>query len=98
MSRVLAIHGVTTTIDRSGFSGRNLLSGAQLHHFLAASPRFGPLSQALRGGGHALTIDDSMVAARDAAVMARKHGHDVTLFVNPGQIESGAPYAFVALN
>ncbi len=56
------------------------------------------LSDALAGGGEALTIDDCTAAAAAAARLARDHGHEVTLFVNPGYVDSGRPYYFHRLN
>lgn len=98
MSRILAIHGVATHIDPRRFSFRNLTGADALGTFLSSTPRLVSLPEALAGRGDALTIDDATRAGGDAALLARKHGHAVTLFVNPGQVESGAPYAFLALN
>jgi hypothetical protein len=46
----------------------------------------------------ALTIDDSTMAGAEACLIARKFGHEVTLFLNPHQIISQAPYFFTILN
>lgn len=56
------------------------------------------IDEALAGRGNALTIDDATRAGADAALMARAAGHSVTMFVNPGQVESGVPYHFLLLN
>jgi hypothetical protein len=99
MSRVLAIHGVSSApIDRGRFGFRNLSSARQLAQLLSSAERFVPLLDALADRGDALTIDDATRAGMEAALLARRYGHAVTLFVNPGQIELGEPYAFVALN
>ncbi len=45
----------------------------------------------------ALTIDDSTMAAAEAALLARERGHDVTVFLNPHQIITQAPYFFSIL-
>ncbi len=45
----------------------------------------------------ALTIDDSTMAAAEAALLARGRGHDVTLFLNPHQIIAQTPYFFTIL-
>lgn len=46
----------------------------------------------------ALTIDDSTMAAAEAAFLARERGHEVTLFLNPHQIVTQRPYFFTILN
>ena len=66
--------------------------------YLSSVPPFVPLANALAGRGVALTIDDAIRGAADAARLARRHGHAVTLFVNSGQVQSGAPHAFLVLN
>ena len=96
-SRILALHGVAARIDPRRFAFRNRSSVDALDTFLSSSPRFVPLPDALAGRGDALTVDDTTRAAADAALLARRHGHAVSLFVNPGQVELGAPYAFVML-
>ncbi len=96
--RVLCIHGVAPRVDRQRFLHRNLIAASVLQDCLSRAEPFVPLDCALAGRGVALTIDDATRAAADAALMARHLGHAVTLFVNPGQIESGAPYHFLLLN
>lgn len=98
MARILTSHGIADRVDRRLFAFRNLWDADALVRWLASHRRFVPLSDALAGGGDALTIDDATRAGADAALLARQHGHAVTLFVNPGQVDDGAPYAFVLLN
>lgn len=98
MSRVLALHGVAASVDPQRFAYRNLVSHGALTAILTACPRLVPLDAALAGRGDALTIDDGTRAGADAALLARRLGHDVALFVNPEQVESGEPYSFVLLN
>ena len=85
-------------VDRERFLHRNLLPAAALEAYLAGAAPFVTIAEALAGRGNALTIDDATRAGADAALMARAAGHEVTLFVNPGQVESGAPYHFLLLN
>ena len=82
----------------SKFVYRNISDAAILDRVLATRPKFVSLGEALAGGGDALTIDDATTASADAALLARKHGHAVTLFVNPGQIESGQTYSFLLMS
>jgi hypothetical protein len=96
--RVLAIHGVAPEVDPRRFAFRNLSDADSLRRFLLAAPPFVPLPEALAARGNALTIDDATRAAADAALMAREHGHAVSLFVNPSQVSSGEPHYFLLLN
>lgn len=98
MAHILAIHGVAPNVDRSRFSFRNMSDMDQLRDFLSTAPRFVALPEALAGRGHALTIDDATRGAADAALLARELGHDVSVFVNPEQVESGTPHSFLVLN
>jgi hypothetical protein len=70
------------------FSTSPSTAAAQLHDVAAARP--------IQQGS--LTIDDGTGAAREAAILARQHGHAVTLFVNPYHVETGEPYWFSLLN
>jgi hypothetical protein len=47
--------------------------------------------------GDVLTVDDATVAAAEACILARRLGHEVTLFVNPYHVETGTPYFFNTL-
>lgn len=95
---ILTIHGVAPTVDPQRFAYRNLSATDSLRRFLSSAPPLVPLSDALAGGGSALTIDDATHSAADAALLAREYGHAVSLFVNAGQVESGTPHSFLMLN
>jgi len=78
---------------------RNLLDSARVEEFLGALPvRASPLSQVLARGGLALTVDDASRAAGEAARLARRLGHEVTIFVNPDNVQSVRPHYFFLLN
>jgi len=96
--QVLTIHGIAPAAIPGTFSFRNICDADAMARHLTSIPPFVPLADAIAGLGDALTIDDGIRGAADAALLARRHGHAVTLFVNPGQVESGAPYAFLVLN
>ena len=96
--QVLTIHGIAPAVIPKTFCFRNICDADVMAQYLASVPPFVPLVDAIAGRGDALTIDDAICGAADAAMLARQLGHAVTLFVNPGQVESGAPYAFLVLN
>ena len=95
---VLTMHGSARHADRRRFAYRNIFDAAALDRALQSMKPCVSLTDALDGRGVALTIDDATRGAADAALQARRHGHEVTLFVNPAQVESGEPYAFLVLN
>lgn len=66
---------------------RSYLKSASKYQASVSSPK-----------SHILTIDDSTKGAGRAAAIAREYGHEVRLFINPYQIESGEPYFFSLLN
>jgi peptidoglycan/xylan/chitin deacetylase (PgdA/CDA1 family) len=96
--QVLTIHGIAPAVIPKTFCFRNICDADTMARYLESVPTFVPLADAIAGRGDALTIDDAIRGAADAALLARRFGHAVTLFVNPGQVESGAPYAFLVLN
>ena len=98
MAHVWAMHGVSCRIDHTRLVDRFVADEAAYAGFLASSPPFVSLEAALAGEGTALTIDDATHGSARAARLALQHGHMVTLFVNPGQVESGAPYSLAALS
>lgn len=99
MSYIYAMHGSVATNSGCSFVDRNMISSAAFEEFLKArSSPFVDLDTALAGEGDALTIDDATQAAADAAYIARKHGHHVTVFVNPENIVEQVPYSFLQLN
>lgn len=90
---VYAMHGVVREKNNLLLTHATLDSWAQFEEHLAGRPhKYVPLSAALDGEGDALTIDDATVAAKHAAELARKHGHDATMFVNPCQVAMEKPY------
>jgi hypothetical protein len=92
-------HGVVAAADPGIFCHRNLLDRDKFARFLAErKEKYVPLDASLRGEGDSLTLDDSTVAAADAARMARESGHAVTLFINGYNIEEQVPYFFSQLN
>ena len=98
MSLVLVMHGVVPSVDSQRFAFRNLFEVAAFEDWLRAAPPCVSLDRAIAGRGTALTIDDATKAGADAALLARRLGHQVSLFVNPAQVLSGEPYTFVVLN
>lgn len=93
------MHGIGHQPRAGSFLDRNLLDRAWFLDDLDRRPnRFVKLDEALAGKGDALTIDDGIYACFDAAMAARERGHEVTLFVNPGNIENQTPYWFSLLN
>ncbi len=97
MGAVLVTHGVAPDAQSTRFSTRFRSEPRAFAEFLAQH-RFVSLTEALRGEGDALTVDDATEASAEACRMARSAGHPVVLFVNPGQIESGHPYWFMFLS
>lgn len=94
-----ASHGVAAKASSDLFIHRNLLSIERFCDYLRALRRpYVSLPAALRNEGPALTLDDSTVAAADAALLARRYGHQVSLFVNAFNIERNCPYFFSRLN
>jgi hypothetical protein len=98
-SIIYAMHGVAADSSPDLFVHRNLLDTNRfVAHLLQRERPYVPLAACLKGEGDALTIDDSIHAAAQAAHLARKHGHAVTLFLNGYNIERSEPYFFSRLN
>jgi peptidoglycan/xylan/chitin deacetylase (PgdA/CDA1 family) len=97
LSTAYTLHGVAAGVQLSKFAYRNVSEKATLEAILRTRAKFVPLDQAIAGNGDALTVDDATRASADAALLARQYGHAVTLFVNPGQIESGETYSFLSM-
>ena len=94
-----AIHGVVAYPSNKKFVDRNLLDTEGFTDYLRKRTRpYCPLASAISGGGDALTLDDSTVAAAEAARLACCLGHAVTLFVNGYNIVMKKPYLLSRLN
>lgn len=94
-----ATHGIVVNANDEKFVHRNLLDAEGFAGYLRRRPRpYGPLLSAMMNHGDALTIDDSTVAAAQAARLARHLGHQVTLFVNGYNVVRKEPYFFSRLN
>lgn len=95
---IYAIHGVTYSWMPYLFEQRILLDSQAFASYLSTRSRFGSLSEAVRGVGDALTIDDSTRAAGEAARLALRYGHEVTMFINGFNIEFQRSYCFSIVN
>ena len=97
-STIYTMHGVAPNVDPRRFIYRNISDERSFRAILSARTPFVSLAESLAGRGDALTIDDATRASADAALLARKLGHQVTLFVNPGQVDPPVPYSFNLLS
>ena len=96
---IFATHGIVGGALPSRFVDRNLLDTQLfINHLRSRREPYVSLSDCLDGKGDALTLDDSTVAAADAARLAQHLGHKVTLFVNGFHVASARPYFFARLN
>lgn len=93
-----AMHGVVDNFDANRFCHRNLVDAKTFRHHLQWRKKYVSLESSLAGFGDALTVDDATVASGRAALMARELGHEVTLYVNPWNVQSEAPLFFQVLN
>lgn len=95
---VHTFHGVLDDWSPSRRLDRLYVSRAAFIAALDALPsRYVP-AEACEPDQLALTIDDSTMAAAEAALLARERGHEVMLFINPYQIITQRPYFFTVLN
>jgi|SRR5579863_1138297 peptidoglycan/xylan/chitin deacetylase (PgdA/CDA1 family) len=84
-------HGVLRKRDKRFISHAPMLDEqSYLAHLKGAY--YVSLEDALRGLGDALTFDDGTYAALHGALLARRFGHPVSLFVNGWHVESHCPY------
>lgn len=67
-------------------------------HLESKKERYVSIEESIHERGDAFTIDDSIYAAMDAALLLRKYGHNVSLFINAYYIENNINYWFVVLN
>jgi hypothetical protein len=83
-------------VDR--WNGERISHGLMLsesvftRHLQQRATKYVSLTDALAGKGDALTIDDATYAGLKAALLARKHGHAVSWFVNGMNVERRLPY------
>lgn len=96
--KIFALHGVVDHPRPERFCDRNMVDTGRLRALLERKRKFVPLPAAMKRRGHALTIDDATEAAAQCALLARSLGHEVTLFINPWQIEDGRPYVYSSLD
>lgn len=89
---IFAMHGVIQSRSERLLVHRWMLDAEQFESFLSRRSPFVSLKQALQGRGDALTIDDATRAAYDAALLAKNHGHDVTMFLNSKNVSNATPY------
>ncbi|MFC1743535.1 polysaccharide deacetylase family protein [Candidatus Riflebacteria bacterium] len=99
MATIFTTHGVVKRWNPSLLSDLYLLDHTAFKEFLKKQNKtFVDLKDALDGKGDAMTIDDSMNCAFNCAILARAGGHQVTLFVNPLQVEIQKPYPLSLLS
>jgi hypothetical protein len=95
---IYTMHGVVRSHNKSLLAHQWMTDIEAFGRFLFHRPAFVSLREALLGSGDALTIDDATQAAFDAAIMARQHGHEVTLFVNSTNVQDNLLYFFHLLS
>src|SRR5688572_10557560 len=98
MRRVFTLHGVAPDVNSRRSIYRNIADEAALSSILSSRPQFVPLTAAVAGEGDALTVDDATRCSADAALLARRYGHAVTLFVNPDHVDPPRPHSFHLLS
>jgi peptidoglycan/xylan/chitin deacetylase (PgdA/CDA1 family) len=86
------IHGCVPEWRADAQGYRNYVGERELVAFLRGRTRRYDHDRA------ALTVDDSTVGGARACLIAREEGHEVTLFLNPAQIERGRTYWFSRLD
>ncbi len=98
-TRVFTMHGVISRLKPDCCAQRGLFETAKfVQHLQSRSKPYVELYSAMGGKGDALTIDDATHAGCEAALLARQHGHAVTLFINPGHVIERKPYFLVLLS
>ncbi|MBS0186231.1 MAG: polysaccharide deacetylase family protein [Proteobacteria bacterium] len=96
---IYAIHGVVQNFSQKKFCHRDFLDYNLFKtHLRTRKKKYVSLEKALENKGDALTIDDSLLGALEAAILCRNFGHDVSLFINPFYIEERILYWFCLLN
>jgi hypothetical protein len=91
MNEIHFIHGCASSWHANLQVVRNYVPEDSLkRHLLERDIPYGPLSES--DEYDALTVDDSTNGAARSCVLARETGHEVTLFINPAQIERRRTY------
>jgi hypothetical protein len=88
------LHGCAEHWDAGLQSSRNFVSVPQLRTYLKRLDRKYEKFADTPNSPHVLTVDDAIRGAADVCRIARELGHEVTLFVNPYNIEAQKPYFF----
>lgn len=86
------IHGCVPQWRSDSQADRNYVSEGDFVTYLRRRP------DAYDGRVNTLTVDDSTVGAARACLIAREEGHQVTIFINPAQIERQRSYWFSTLD
>jgi hypothetical protein len=89
---IYAMHGVVRSPSLQLLIHNWMTDAERFASFLSKRSPFVALGRALEGEGDALTIDDATRAAQEAALLARDHGHEVTLFINSQNVKDSFPY------
>ncbi len=96
--RLHTFHGVLADWTGDRLSDRLYVPRKAFEAWLERSPSKYVALQRCGPDETALTIDDSTIAGAEACLIARRLGHEVTLFLNPHQIITQTPYFFTILN
>jgi peptidoglycan/xylan/chitin deacetylase (PgdA/CDA1 family) len=99
MITVYAMHGVVEHRNRNRATHRGMSDAKRFADFLQRRKEsFSHLDNTLRLGGFSITVDDATKASAEAALLARKHNHAVTMFVNPSYIQNQQEHFFCILS
>ena len=86
-------HGVVPNWSADRISHALMLPEALFEkHLIERSTKYVSLDQSLAGEGDSITIDDASYAGLEAVLLARRHGHAITWFVNGSHVENGHQY------
>jgi peptidoglycan/xylan/chitin deacetylase (PgdA/CDA1 family) len=86
-------HGIISSYSSERISHALCLPASRVElHLRLRRKKYVPLAFAIAGRGDALTVDDATYAGLDLALMARRHGHAVSWFVNGSHVENRIEY------
>lgn len=86
---ILACHGIVNNCNATSLLHKNMIDRKKFYLFLKnLNYKLVDIEVAINGNGNALTIDDATYASASAALLAKKMGHEVTIFINPYNIEN----------